>query len=269
MLNFNKIIDTDDLFTVFRLCIMSKFVQGNARYRESADNTEFRYESDDPTINAYANKEGNRYTVTLLRGILMWNGLFGLIWVLADNGQKFSDTLKMVHWASNYLQNDFDGEIPETIYEDMINGCGVSNPKKIIDSFNQGKLEQWRSSTLEIARSVLAHELGHVCLGHVDDSGYDGTIMSANRNIERQADLFACSVLQSGSNVQSAAIATVLSELSLLCFGNGDGQHTHPASKERITYMMKSFEGLFGSQTMGEKQLIAIMEEILKVKVKK
>ena len=83
------------------------------------------------------------------------------------------------------------------------------------------------------------------------------------------ADLFACSVLQSGSNVQSAAIATILSELSLLCFGNGDGQHTHPASKERITYMMKSFEGLFGSQTMGEKQLIAIMEEILKVKVKK
>ena len=30
---------------------------------------------------------------------------------------------------------------------------------------------------------------------------------------------------------------------------------------------MKSFEGLFGSQTMGERQLLAIMDTILKVKV--
>ena len=269
MLELNRIIDSDDLYTVFRLCIMSKFVQNNARYRECADNTEFFYREDDPTINAYANKVGDRYTVTLLRGILLWDALFGLIWMLADNGQKFSDTLKMVRWAAYNLQNVFDDELPESIFEGMINGCGVKDAKKILASFNQGKMEQWRSCTLEIARSVLAHELGHVCLGHVDDSGYDGTIMSSNRNIERQADLFACSVLQSGSNVQSAAIATVLSEISLLCFGNGDGQHTHPASKERITYMMKSFEGLFGSQTMGEKQLLAITDEILKVGAKK
>lgn len=268
MLKFNRIIDRDDLYTVFRLCIMSKFVQGNSRYRECADNTEFVYASGDSTINAYANKVDNIYTVTLLRGILMWNALFGLVWMFADNGMKFGNTLKMVRWAAKYLQENFDGNLPETLFEDMIFNCGIKNPQKLIASFNQGKMEQWRSCTLEIARSVIAHELGHVCLGHVDDSGYDGTIMSSNRNIERQADLFACSVLQSGSNVQSAAIATVLSEISLLCFGNGDGQKTHPASKERINYMMKSFEGLFGSQTMGEKQLIAITDEILKVGAK-
>lgn len=269
MLNIERIIDTDDLNTVFRLCIMSKFVQSNARYRECSDTTEFIYADNDSTINAYANHDGTHYTVTILRGIVQWGSLFGFIWMLADNGQKFKDTLKMVTWAANYLQKSFHGELPDCLIEDMVKGCGIKHPERLLESMNQGKLEQWRSCTLEIARSIIAHELGHVCLGHVDDSGYDGTIMSANRNIERQADLFACSVLQSGSNVQSAAIAIVLSEISLLCFGNGDGQHTHPASKERITYMMKSFEGLFGSQTMGEPQLIAITEAILDVGTKK
>ena len=266
-LSVDRIIDKDDLNTVFRLCIMSKFVQSNARYRECADNTEFIYECNDATINAYANHNGSHYTVTLLRGILQWTSLFGFIWMLADNGQKFKDTLKMATWAAKFLQNEFKVKrsLPDGLVNDMVNGCGIKYPEKLLASINQGKLEQWRSCTLEIARSILAHELGHVCLGHVDDSGYDGTIMSANRNIERQADLFACSVLQSGSNVQSAAIATVLSEISLLCFGNGDGQHTHPASKERIGYMLKSFEGLFGSQTMGERHLVAIATAILNV----
>lgn len=265
MLNIERIIDTDDLNTVFRLCIMSKFVQSNARYRECSDNTEFIYADDDYTINAYADHNGTRYTVTILRGIVQWGSLFGFIWMLADNGQKFKDTLKMATWAAKYLQKSTGNALPDCLIDDMVNGCGIKHPEKLLASINQGKIEQWRSCTLEIARSILAHELGHVCLGHVDDCGYDGTIMSANRNIERQADLFACSVLQSGSNVQSAAIATVLSEISLLCFGNGDGQKTHPASKERINYMMKSFEGLFGSQTMGEPQLIAIAEAILQV----
>ena len=264
-ISLDNIIDKDDLHTVFRLCIMSKFVQSNKRYRECADNTEFIYAINDNSINAYANHDGTRYTVTLLRGILQWGSVFGFIWMLADNGQKFKVTLKMATWAAMYLQNKYQGELPDCLIEEMVNGCGIKHPEKLLDSINQGKMEQWRSCTLEIVRSVLAHELGHVCLGHVDDCGYDGTIMSANRNIERQADLFACSVLQSGSNVQSAAIATVLSEISLLCFGNGDGQKTHPASKERINYMMKSFEGLFGSQTMGEPQLIAIATAILNV----
>jgi len=266
-INFSSIIDQDDLYTVFRLCIMSKFVQANERYRQCSDSTEFTYAEDDYTINAYADRVNGRYQVTLLRGIVQWTSVFGFIWMLADNGQKFSDILKMAKWAATYLQTEYNDEIPNDIIETMLEKSGVKNADKIIDSFNQGKREQWRSCTLEISRSILAHELGHICLGHVDDCGYDGTIMSANRNIERQADLFACSVLQSGSNVQSAAIATVLSELSLLCFGNGDGQKTHPASKERVEYMMKSFEGLFGSQTMGERQLLAIMDTILKVKV--
>ncbi len=269
MLKLERIVDQDDLYTIFRMCLMSKVVQSNKRYRECGDNTEFVYDRRNNEINACAGRNGDLYRIRIFRGILMWESVFGFIWMLALNGQKFGDTLKMFTWCARYLRNSYEGNLPDDIVEQMLAGCGVKGAEKIAQTITTARCEQWRSCTLEIVRSVIAHELGHVCLGHVDDSGYDGTIMSTNRNIERQADLFACSVLQTGTNVTMGAVATILTEISLLCFDNGGGQYTHPASKERIEYMIKSFEGLFPFDSFSVKQLVAIAEAIIKIEGKK
>lgn len=238
----SELLGANDLKYIFSMCVNSPFVSENAVYKKAADGVVLGI---DPTtdINAYATKMNDQYVIAINRGLINWSSVFGLIWVCLDSGKPLRDALKMVDWCR---KNGASGEASD---ETVNMFTSVFNLK--LTTFD---IERWRSNTMAIVLSCVAHELGHICLSHVETE-YDPTVMSSNRNIERAADLFSASVIQTGPNVNAGAIGAVLLEVSLNCISAGNGTMTHPSSKERIENIFTSFRGQFISKTMSENVL--------------
>jgi len=231
-----EIINDSDIEYLFRACAESKFVRENTHYANVVDNTEFKIQMDDTKINAYASPNiGGGYRIRMLGGLVSWASNFAFIKTLSDSGMSRSKVMKLVQWLRIELMKD-----NEPTVSDLVNGVKMDFAKYNIAS--SAFCERWRSVLMTEIEACIAHEMGHICLGHCDNPGYDGTVMSSNRNIERQADLFACSILQCGSGVPAKGMGALLLEVSLYCFNpkyNGDS--THPASSERIEYQITSF----------------------------
>lgn len=237
-------IDPQDMESIFRICINSKHVRGNERYRQIADNTEFTFDQHF-IVNAYANRVGNKYTVCLFAGICEWSSMFGFISMALESKLiSMGQAVKMVRWVVKLIRRARNREDISDDFHHLVKS--MCRDCKVVADLTSQQIELWYAHTKMIITTVIAHELGHCCLGHCDDAGYDGTIMSANRNIERQADLFAYSILQYGGYGSLGAVCAVLNEVSLLVFDTDKySGTTHPASYERVENAFRSFEGQF------------------------
>lgn len=240
-----QLISDDDLEYVYRECVNSKFICTNTMYSDKMSKTEFVADIGDSTVNAYAGPRPGGYKVTLLGGLVNWAGHFGFIKTLHDMGMPLGKVVKLAEWTRVfYMTTDMhQDEMTENITTEMIGKVKMDFAKYRVGS--SGFDERWRSNTLDIVMACVAHEIGHICLGHADDPGYDGTVMSSNRNIERQADLFSCSIIQCGTGVATKGVGVLMLLTSLYCFSpDYDGSSTHPATSERVENMITSFRGV-------------------------
>jgi hypothetical protein len=87
-------------------------------------------------------------------------------------------------------------------------------------------------------RSVIAHELGHVCLRHTRrDAPLPGEV---RRIQERQADGFAASVLMLGPEDPYQFIGAALSWVLMAWYCRSDAEHsTHPRASERLVNLLR------------------------------
>lgn len=243
------IIDDNDLMSMFNQCIKSKIVVTNPAYSKVAANTRFVPCIESNTINASAacpDIDRMKFEIDIYGGLVNLVGQFAFIKTLHDVGMPTGKVLKLISWTRmRFLQNPktFEQSVSQLTIN-MVNSVKMDFAKYILNSmFN----ELWRSNILSCMLFCIAHELGHACLGHCLDGGYSGNVNSSNRNIERAADLFACSVLQSGHNVSSSGICAMWSMMSLYCIGmdmDNVSDKTHPASLERINNIRTSFNGI-------------------------
>lgn len=237
------VVGDAELKYAFNVCRTSPFVLNNPVYLAAADRVELVTDDTD-VINAYASCTGKeQYRICMNQGIITWSTIFGIIWMKIDEGMPVGKALKLIEWC----KKNSDGHAPVSIIEHFSTENNLS-----YDTF---EIERIRANTLNMVIAVMAHELGHICLAHVVDDGYDSNVMSSNRNIERAADLFAASVIQMTNNVNNGAIGAVMLEISLMCLGSSDGSLTHPAAVERLENMFTSYKGQFVSKTMSEKVL--------------
>lgn len=237
-----QLVTNSDLDYAFRECIDSKFIRKNDIYKEIADRTDFRPDMDDDDVNAYAGKRGDRYVVSVLGGLVAWVGHFAFMKTLFDAGMPVSKVLKLAEWTRVKAATNLNDIGMSSLTNLMVNEVKMDFAKYRVES--SAFSERWRSNILDIVIACIAHEIGHNCLGHCDqdDGAYDGTIMSANRNIERQADLFSCSIIQCGSGVSTKGIGALLLVSSFVCLDpKYKGDKTHPDSSERMENMITSF----------------------------
>ena len=237
-------IDPQDMETIFRLCVNSKHVRANDRYRQIADNTEFVFDRQF-IVNAYASNRGDHYRICLFAGICEWSSMFAFIsMALESKIATMGQAVKMVKWVVKLVRRARNKEDISDDFHHLVKS--MCRDCKINAELTTPQIELWYAYTKMVITGVIAHELGHCCLGHCDDAGYDGTIMSSNRNIERQADLFAYSIIQHGGYGSIGAVCAVLNEMSLLVFDTDKfSGTTHPASYERVENAFRSFEGQF------------------------
>lgn len=273
MLNIRSVlnlVNDSDLAYLFRSCVASKHVEDNSVYRTVASKTVFVPDMDDGTLNAYASRPGENYQIQVLGGLVNWVGHFAFIKTLFDAGMPVEKIAKMAEWTRAYIMSEGLGTaVISSITKHMVSSVKIDFAKYKVDS--DGFNERWRSNLLDSVHACIAHELGHLCLGHCDTDGYDGTIMSSNRNIERQADLFSFSVLQCGTGVAAKSVGAVLLMASFFCLhpDTGEDGGTHPTSSERIENAIQSFQGIISHKDVDMiRKMVVVMAKAKKPKRK-
>jgi hypothetical protein len=113
-----------------------------------------------------------------------------------------------------------------------------------------------------ILLEVMAHECGHICLGHAPRPDQDAH-MSISRNDERQADSFASSVIHSCCLGTVGAVGAVLSQIGLM-WSNGFSDKdlrfsSHPMDTERLGQYIMDFDALLTVSRITKKQLMELV----------
>ncbi len=124
-------------------------------------------------------------------------------------------------------------------------------------------VEEWKTKTVELACGtvigVLAHEFGHLALGHCCGSALNDEI---SRNHEREADSFASSVVSASEYRETLGLGTIIWELALAVFESirGVAATTHPHSIERLLNFIQANPSAAEAIGMGE--ILALLKTI-------
>jgi hypothetical protein len=215
---------------MFELTRSSPYVKSNIDYRKKSENTKYIVKGESDEFNAYAMTDGmGTNSITFLGGLLRSFKFMG--WVLADydNNQDVDKLKRSTKWLGEAVMGKFtESTIAEGLIENDIN-----TTKKL----ELEAVSYWSG----LIMFVMAHELGHICLSHtVRSTGDEQT----SRNDERQADLFANSVVATTPFAKYNAIASLFVTILFTWLeGKDEGLSeptTHPASRERVYNTLES-----------------------------
>ena len=124
-------------------------------------------------------------------------------------------------------------------------------------------VEEWKTKTVELACGtvvgVLAHEFGHLALGHCCGSVLNDEI---SRNHEREADSFASSVVSASEYRESLGLGTIIWELAMAVFESIHGVEatTHPHSIERLLNFIRANPST--AEAIGMEEILALLKTI-------
>ena len=210
----------------------STHVQMNESYRASAAEVEFKYALDDDTVNAYAarNREGGRkYEICFYVGAMRFSRLASLA-VAADLCGRPGT-------ASRFVRSlDSIGRMSRRDAVELMTDCGLDEVFSL-----PGIKTKAQAVSAGMIIGILAHEMGHVCLGHVMGPNYYDSNQEIGRNHEREADSFASSVT-AASPFGEYVFEGTLFWYYALSMQETDKKvaTTHPLSRERLENLIRA-----------------------------
>lgn len=94
---------------------------------------------------------------------------------------------------------------------------------------------------------TIAHELGHICYDHVFGPGYSGMTLDESRNMERDADSFASSIINRSlfnKDIFDSFIKCCIAWAVVEKVGGRVEPHTHPLAYERLLNSIRNNSAL-------------------------
>lgn len=245
-------VSPDDFAQAFGICCRSPYITSNPAYEESVKKLKLMVdtESDErDLVNAFAGFDGTNYVVCVQEGMLRWLSMVAIVCTRLHAGEKPSKCRKMLEWGANRLTR---GKAGSDFLERFIMDFQLK-----LSTYD---IELQKTYGIALTTAILAHEIGHICLNH---GGYDEKVNSSNRNMERQADLFSYSVIQSNGASELSAVATIIAYASLNYLDAGkkrkknktDGMYSHPAASERVLNAIESFSAQLAHSKITPKML--------------
>ncbi len=215
----------------------SPHVAGNALYAAIGPNLAFKASSD-PSINAYATVEGQTPTIYMLAGAIRYANLVSAAYVasaLVDNAAGGETLPEMVEDLALFVeQNNF--QISSAAACDFAADRGLN--LVMADPTLSRKATSFAAGLIV---GILAHEYGHLALGHLYG---ESATLEISRNQEREADSFASSVISSSPFGDYMVMGSILWELAWVWQEkhdpNGMVATTHPLSSERLTDLINA-----------------------------
>lgn len=192
-----------------------------------------------------------KYRVVVFQGMLDWISALAVVIAILDRTGSTRKARVMLKWMR----------------KSAIMGCvGTDFLLRLWDKFHldedsvQEEVSRMYAKT--ILMSVVAHECGHVCLGHAPYEGQDMNL-SISRNDERQADSWASAVLQSCCLGAQGAVASVMNIIGLMWAHEISEKElrfsSHPMHMERLDGVLQTFDALFTVSHISKKQLLELV----------
>ena len=228
----------DDIEFIFEMVRRSSYVLQNPDYHSKAINTEILLDTSN-VVNAYAQTldyEANKHHITILSGLINASALMsiGIAQYRIDN--NIEDLIRVCNWLGtlaaskgSFTRQDLWEGVEQFNYD--VNGVvGIE-----ADSYLVGAV-----------LSAVGHELGHICLSHTVRGDWSNEV---SRNDERQADLFAHSVVSTTPFASYTVLGTLFTEIIFTWMGKGrtGPATTHPHSRERVYNAINSHEEVLES----------------------
>ena len=210
----------------------SMHVRMNEMYRNFAAGTEFFYVHDDDTINAYAAQgedEERPFEIVFFGGAMRFSRIASLAVAVDMCGRPGT--------ASRFARCiDMDGRLSARAALNIMSECGLDEMFSL-----PGVRAKAQAISSGMIVGILAHEMGHVCLGHIHGPSYYESNLEIARNHEREADSFASSITAACPFGEYVYEGTLFWYYVLaMQEGNEAVASTHPLSRERLENMIRA-----------------------------
>ena len=186
------------------------YVTGNPLYCAKSKDTEFIYDQENLNVNAYASFGENGSRIVFFEGYL--NLLFAIEAIFKHLSYANLTTLGKTLFENNFHLH----------FEEIFKVVNVELNEEII-----------RNSFISSFETI-AHELGHICLDHIFSPKQS---LDVSRNMERQADEFAASLISSSAFSDKLFIAHIKCCVAWAVIEKVGGvvePNTHPLALERL-----------------------------------
>lgn len=210
----------------------SMHVRMNEQYYSYADATEFLYIHNDDRINAFAgrnDKKDKPFRIVFLGGAMRFSRMASLAVAVDICGRPGT--------ASRFARSiEMGGTISPARAMEVMSECGLDEMFTL-----PGARAKAQAVSSGMIIGILAHEMGHVCLGHVLGPNYYESNPEIGRNHEREADSFASSITAAnpfGEYVYEGMLFWnyVLAKQE----GNQAVASTHPLGRERLENLIRA-----------------------------
>lgn len=192
-----------------------------------------------------------KYRVAILQGMLDWISALAVVIAILDRTGSTRKARAMLKWMRSAATVGCVGS-------DLL--LRMWNKFRLEDDSVQEEVARMYAKTILMV--VMAHECGHICLGHLPYHGQD-MHCSISRNDERQADSWASAVLQSCCLGAQGAVAAVMTIIGLAWAHKISEEElrfsTHPMQMERLEHMIQTFDAMFTVSHITKKQLLELV----------
>lgn len=210
----------------------SMHVRLNPAYNNYAAGTEFIYAHGEDTINAFAGQnddEKKPFRIVFFGGAMRFSRLASLAVAVDVCGRPGT--------ASRFAKSiDMEGQMSMRAAIETMSDCGLDEMLSL-----PGVRSKAQAISSGMIVGILAHEMGHVCLGHILGPSYYDSNQEIARNHEREADSFASSITAAcpfGEYVYEGTLFWhyVLAKQE----ANQTVASTHPLSRERLENIIRA-----------------------------
>ena len=192
----------------------------------------------DPTINAFASVAGGDVPmITLLGGAIRFANLIAAAFVGATAAKEKNDSQSPLPEITAALGKWCLERHAAFSAADAAEFAAKYNLNLVMDDPMLAR--KVKSFAAGLLTGILAHELGHLSLGHCYGRRVN---LEVSRNQEREADSFASSVISSSPFGDYLIFGTILWELVWVWVEKAIGREatTHPLSSERLGDLIRA-----------------------------
>jgi len=192
-----------------------------------------------------------QYKVTIFQGLLDWSSALAVVTAVLDRTGSVRKARSMLKWMSKAVTQGCAGN-------DLL--LRMWDRFHLEDDSIQEEVARMYAKTIIL--EVVAHECGHVCLGHAPRDGQD-VHMSISRNDERQADSWAAAVMQSCCLGAQGAVGAVMSQIGFMWAHKVTEDElkfsSHPTNLERLSQFIQDFDAMFEVSHIKKKHLLELI----------
>jgi hypothetical protein len=229
--------DPSEIGQTYAYVINAPHITGNRQYATMASQTRLSVDPDDETINAYAThgSNGNTPEIKILRGAVAFARLCGAMRASSGSGKQAA---RGNAWRDvGRLLLEQRGSLPPASAKAFVDRHAGATFWQ-----DESLLRRAMSHCAGMLAGIIAHELGHLALGHTLGRAAN---LEVSRNQEREADSFASSVISTSAFSDPMVEGMILWELAWTwCDAAAGGRTatTHPLAQERLHDFIRANE---------------------------